>query len=752
MTDRLPTAPAARPDEALDDGIDLRELFGILLSGWPYILAATVLGLAASFWYLFVTPPTYSTDALVQVEENSNSARIAFAQTADSIGSDIPVAAEIEILRSRMVLGRVVERLGLDIQAHPLRMPWLGDAFARRHGGDRFGRAPAWLQPLNRSEYSWGGEKITVTSLEVPPNMVGVPLYVLKQEGDAFALVDANYQPLVSGLVGERLVTQVSSERLSIFVQELVGEPGRVFQVRKLRRESAIGAVQRGLAATASRNAEGIVTLRYEGGDPEQIARILTEVLNVYQRQNIDRRSAEAEQTLDFLSQQLPELRKEVETAEARLNQFKVQQGTADLTQETAAVLTRSVELEQAKSVLVQERTEALQRYTVNHPVVESLDSQIAQVNSQLARVSERVRKLPDIEQKALQLSRDLEVSTALYISLLNRTQELEVVKSGTIGSIRIVDLPVKPVHPTAPSKPKSLIIGLLAGLILGTGFAFLMHLLRNGVEDPSEVEKKLGLPTYGTIPYSQEQGKLAKLLDKNKIAPLMLAIAEPKGPAMEAIRSVRTALHFAAMDAPNNIIMLTGPEPDLGKSFVSINLGAALADAGRRVVVIDADMRRGHLHKMVNKTREPGLSDMISGAAKPEACVKSTPFPNLWVIPTGTLPPNPSEMLVNERFVELINGLSRSFDHVIIDTPPVLAVTDAAIIGRHAGISLIVLKAGQHPMRMIEETATRLHRAGVQVRGTLFNQVGRGRHGRYGYKYGYYYGGYKYNYGTAKK
>lgn len=750
MTDRSPTADP-RPNDVLDNGIDIRVVLGVLLSGWPYILAATIFGFVISVWYLFVTPPTYVTDALVQVERNQNSARIAFAQTADSVLSEVPVAAEIEILRSRLVLGRVVERLGLDIYAEPLRMPWLGSAFARRHSGADIGRPPTWVQPFNRPEFGWGGERITVTSLEVPPKLTGMPLYVLKQKGDGFALVDSSYQPLVSGIVGERTVTQVDGETLSIFIQELAGEAGRVYEVRKLRRESAISSVQSNLTAIASHNAEGIVTLRYLGRDPEQITRILAEVLNVYQRQNIDRRSAEAAQTLDFLSKQLPELRREVETAEARLNQFKVQQGTADLSQETATVLARSVELEQAKAELVQERTEALQRFTVNHPVVESLNSQIAQVDSQLARVAERVRKLPDIEQRALQLSRDLEVNTSLYISLLNRTQELEVVKSGTIGSIRIIDMPVIPIWPTAPNRKTTTLIGLLLGLLAGTGLAFLIHILRNGVEDPAEVEKILGLPTYGTIPYSRQQGKLDRQTDKNKVAPAMLALAEPKGPAMESIRSIRTALYFAAMDAPNNIIMLTGPEPALGKSFLSINLGAVLADTGRRVVVIDADMRRGHLHKVVNKNREPGLSNILSGTAKTEECLGDTSIPNLWIITTGTLPPNPSEMLVNERFVELISALSRTFDHVIIDTPPVLAVTDAAIIGRHAGISLIVLKAGEHPMRMIEETANRLHRAGVQVRGTLFNQVGRTRHGRYGNMHGYYHGDYKYEYGGKK-
>lgn len=737
-----------------DDSIDLKELVGTLLGGWPIIVGVTIAALLLSFTYLFTTAPIYTTDALVQVEANQNSARIAFAQVADAVGSELPVTAEVEILRSRLVLGKIVDQLGLDVIVAPRRFPLLGDAYARRHRGTEFGRAPWWLAPFSRSGTAWGGEQIAVSSLIAPPSMLGQPLVVRLDALDGtFSLLDQDRHVMASGKAGELLSVPISDdEQLQLFVRELTGNPGTEFIVRRIRRDAAIREVQKNLTVTASRTALGMVNLSYSDTSPQGARRVLDAILNAYQAQNVERRSAEAEQTLDFLNQQLPELRKQVETAEARLNQFKIQQGTADLGQETALVLNRSVELEQSRSQLLQQRNEALQRYTSIHPVVQAIDSQLALLDGQLRQVNARVRQLPDVEQKALQLSRDLQVNTALYVSLLNRTQELEVVKSGTIGSIRVIDTPIVPASPSKPRRALVLALSLVLGGLIGVVSVFLINALSSGVEDPSEVEKKLGLATYGAIPYSVEQSKLAQLLDRGKaLKDGVLAVREPHGTAMEAIRSVRTALHFAAMDAPNNVIMLTGPEPSLGKSFVSINLGGALAQAGSRVIVIDADLRRGHIHKMVDTDRGPGLSELISGTATFEACHRDTGISGLHLIPTGTLPPNPSELLINERFVELLNGLSARYDHVIIDTPPVLAVTDAAIIGRHAGITLLVLKAGQHPLRMIEETANRLMRSGVQVRGTLFNQIGLSRKSRYGYKYGYYYGGYNYKYATRK-
>jgi tyrosine-protein kinase Etk/Wzc len=729
------------PDED-DDTIDLNEIIGSVMGGWPTILGAIVVALGFAWLYLFVTLPIYTADALIQVESDPNSTRFAFMEAAGGLEPEIPAAAEVEILKSRMVLGKVVDRMGLDIIAKPIYLPLLGQGFARRHHEEGFGGPPFSLSFLNDRGLAWGGEKIKVTTFDVPDGDLSTSFTLELISEAQYRLLNKRGELLAEGTVGQMLTVEQDADLFRLYVQTLNAPAGTLFELIKQPRGAAIANVQKHLSATPSRSATGMVNLTYQDTDPARATAVLGEILNVYQTQNVERRSAEAEQTLEFLNEQLPELKADVESAEARLNKFKVDNNTADLTQETAIVLQRSVELDQARAELTQQRNEALQRFTANHPVVESIDSQVAQLEIERSRLAARIKRLPDIEQAALQLQRDLQVSTALYVSLLNRSQELEVVKSGTIGSIRIIDTPVTPRNASKPKVGLVLALSFVLGGMMGVLLVFLLDALRTGVEDPAVTEKRLGLATYGSIPYSVVQSKLARALKLKKArGNNILALADPDSITMEALRSVRTSLHFARMDAPNNVIMLTGPEPDLGKSFASVNLGAVLAQAGERVVVIDGDMRRGHIHKMIgNVSRSPGLSEVLSGTATLEQCLKQTPIDQLFLLPTGAIPPNPSELLVHQRFVELLRELSSIFDHVLIDTPPVLAVTDASVIGRHAGITLIVLKAGQHPLRMIEDTINRLSRSGVTVRGSLFNQVGLSRKSRYGYHYGYQY------------
>jgi tyrosine-protein kinase Etk/Wzc len=431
------------------------------------------------------------------------------------------------------------------------------------------------------------------------------------------------------------------------------------------------------------------------------------------------------------------------------MNKFRLDNGSADLTKETELVLQQSVELETQRVALLQKREEVMRRFTPNHPVVQALDGQLRQIAGEQVGVSLRVKGLPDTQQELLSLARDMEVNSQLYTALLNSSQELQIAKAGTVGNVRVIDYALTPVSAAKPKKGMILVLGVVLGIFGGMAAVFIRQALRHGVRDPIVVEQHVGLPTYATIPFADEQRRMVRLLQRGNVqgAHRILAAANPSVPAVEALRSLRTSLHFALLEASNNVVMLTGPSPSVGKSFVAINLGAVLAMSGKRVVVVDADLRRGHLHEYFSAPRAPGVSDFIAGGDL-ASIVRTSPVSNLHLIPTGTLPPNPAELLLHGRFSELINTLSQHYDHVLIDTPPVLAVTDAIIIGQLASCTLLVLKAGEHPLRAIEESARRLRQAGVQLRGTVFNQVGlSGSH--YGYGYGY---GYGYKYVTAKK
>jgi tyrosine-protein kinase Etk/Wzc len=286
------------------------------------------------------------------------------------------------------------------------------------------------------------------------------------------------------------------------------------------------------------------------------------------------------------------------------------------------------------------------------------------------------------------------------------------------------------------------LLLALLLGGFVGVGLAFARKALKSGVDDPDLIEKHIGIPVYATIAHSNRQDRLFKDMKAKKAKRAILAIDSPDDAAIESLRNLRTALHFGMMDVKNNCIMIAGPSPTVGKSFLSVNLAAVLTSNDKKVLLIDGDMRRGHLHEYLGIERQNGLSEFISGEIPIGDALHETTIEGLTLIPTGTLPPNPAELLLHERFSNCLRELAPKYDHVIIDSPPILAVTDAAIIGQGVGGTLMVLRAGEHPLREIEQATKRLQQADVNLRGILFNDVKASARrygaGKYHYQYSY--------------
>ena len=465
-------------------------------------------------------------------------------------------------------------------------------------------------------------------------------------------------------------------------------------------------------------------------------------IANAYVRQNVERRSAEAENTLLFLDEQLPIVRAQMEAAEVALNTYRLEKGSVDLPLETQTMLQTIVATEGQITELRRERDKLIQAFTEEHPTVIALDRQIGGMNRQLDDLNRQVLELPLTQQEVLRLVREVEVTTALYTSLLNTAQELRVMKAGTVGNVRVIDYAVQPTFPVKPSKSRILLYALLAGGFIGVALAFGRKALHSGVEDPDLVEKNIHIPVYATISHSKRQDELYRELKTDKARRAILAIDSPNDAAIESLRNLRTALHFGMMNVSNNRIMIAGPSPQVGKSFVSVNLAAVLTSNDKKVLLIDGDLRRGHLHEYLGIERQNGLSECISGEVPVERVLHETTVPGLTLIPTGTIPPNPAELLLHERFSAILEELSPQYDHVIIDSPPLLAVTDGTIIGQLVGGTLMVLRSGQHPMREIEQSVKRLRQAHVNLRGMLFNDVKIQSQyygaGKYSYQYSY--------------
>ena len=272
---------------------------------------------------------------------------------------------------------------------------------------------------------------------------------------------------------------------------------------------------------------------------------------------------------------------------------------------------------------------------------------------------------------------------------------------------------------------------------------ARILHARSSGA-NPDAIERELALPVYATVPESKAEEDLDRRVKRGKGSGELLAVTHPDDSAIESLRSLRTTLHFALLGADRGSVLITGPAPDVGKSFISKNLGAVLAQSGKRVIVVDADMRKGHIHKEFGLPRTGGVSDFVTGKATLEAVVRQTTVPGLAIVTTGQIPPNPSELLMHERFAAMLHSLEQQCDVLIVDAPPVLAVSDAAIIGRLTGATLMVVRAGRHPMGELEQAVKRLAQGGVDVKGFVFNGLDltrqRHRFGQHGYHYQYQY------------
>lgn len=731
------------PAPAADDEIDLGRLFGLLLDHKWLIIAVTALFAIAGIVYAMLATPIYQSDALVQVERRSSVSPLGDMASVFGEESDSSTAAEVQILQSRMVLGQVVDRLGLDIHVAPHALPIIGE-FVQRRGITRPGM-------FANGAAVWGGESLEVGRLEVADHLRGAPLLVTTLGEGRYQLTLNTDTPreLGEGRVGE-LLTALNGD-IQLRLAELAAPVGAEFTLVKRPRLAAINALRNRLEVSevgGGRNAStGMLRLTLSGPDRQEIIRTLNAVAETFLTQNVARQSAEAEQSLAFLEEQAPELRAQLSAAEDNLNQYRVDQDSVDLSSESQTVIQQFVELERQLNELEFQEAELIQRYTPSHPAYQSLLRQKRHLQSERNELNARINELPAAQQEIVRRTRDVEVTQAIYVNVLNKVQELQVARAGTIGNVRIIDEAMSSGNPIEPKKPLIVVLATLLGGMLAVGGVLVRGLLRRGVESPEQIEQ-IGLPVYATVPLSDEQQKMVKRIKRKRdtqgqnVAFGVLAERAPGDTSIEALRGLRTSLHFAMMEADNNRLVITGPSPAVGKSFISVNLGAVCASSGQRVLVVDADMRKGHIHTAFGTKSENGLSDILAGKQSLQSVVRSSSTAGLDFIARGVSPPNPSELLMTERFSQFLEEASQAYDLVIIDTPPILAVTDAAIVGKQCGTTLMVARFMLNPVKELEIAKRRLETAGVIVKGSILNAMERKAATSYGY--GYYNYSYK--------
>ncbi len=715
------------------DEIDVGKLFYEIINEKWMILAVTLVFGLCGFIYAQLLTPIYKSNALIQVEDNSGGV-LALDDIGDMFAVESSADTEIYILKSRSVLGKTVDDLNLTVKVKPNYFPVVGALFAARH------KSAELATPMFGSSYAWGGEQVTVSDLNVPKRFLSKFL-TLVVEGDQRYSIWFNEEKLLSGEVGS-FASNVQ-EGIDIKVEHLHANKGTHFFVKKKSRLKAIMDLQGEFKAANLGKDTGIMELTLYGSDKGKIAAILNSISANYVTQNVQRLAAEAENSLNFIKDQIPIVQASLNESEIALNTYRAARESVDLSLETQSLLESFVKLEADISAMALNESDISRRFTKQHPNYVSFKRQQADLFAQRDRLDAKISALPETQQKILTLMRDFEVNQAIYLSLQNKSQELAIVKASTVGNVRILDSAEVFPRESSPKKGIIFAVAVFLGAISSVLFVLIRSFFNPGLSSVHELQS-VGLNIYATIPISMIQIKFDRMkeaLRKRRTiysgSELLLANDYPTDLSVEAIRSLRTSLHFGMVEAENNVIMISSGSAEVGKSFIASNFCTVLAQSGQRVLLVDADLRRGYLHYRFSLGVGSGLSDFLREPVSLADIIKKTNIDGLDLLSRGAVPPNPSELLMGDRFKDFIDQASNAYDLIVIDTPPILAVTDAAVIGQFAGTSMMVVRFEKSTAREVQAANDRFSLNGIAVKGLIFNAIEA--------KASNYYGGYSY-------
>ncbi|WP_108700972.1 tyrosine-protein kinase Wzc [Phytobacter sp. SCO41] len=706
-----------------NDEIDVGRLIGTVVEARLWVLGITGLFAAAAIVYCLFATPIYSADALVQIEQNAGNSLV---QDIGSALTNKPPAseAEIQLIQSRLVLGKTVDDLNLDIAVTKNTFPVFG---------------AGWDRLMGRQN-----DTVKVTTFTLPKGM-NDQVFTLKVLGPKQYSLTSDGGFSARGEVGQPL----SKDGVTMLVSAIQAANDSEFTVTKFSTLGMINNLQNNLSVTENGKDTGVLSLTYIGEDRDQIRDILNSITRNYLQQNVERKSEEAAKSLEFLNKQLPEVRAKLDVAENKLNTYRQQQDSVDLPLEAKSVLDSMVNIDAQLNELTFKEAEISKLYTKAHPAYRTLLEKRKALEDEKAKLNTRVTAMPKTQQEIVRLTRDVESGQQVYMQLLNKQQELRITEASTVGDVRIVDAAITQPGVLKPKKALIILGSIILGLILSVVVILLRSLFNRGIESPQALEEQ-GISVYASIPLSewQKARDTVKTVKGNKRYKQrqLLAVGNPADLAIEAVRSLRTSLHFAMMQAPNNVLMMTGVSPSIGKTFVCANLAAVISQTNKRVLMIDCDMRKGYTHELLGTDNVNGLSDILVGKGNIESCAKKTSIANFDLVPRGQIPPNPSELLMSERFTQLLDWASKHYDLVLIDTPPILAVTDAAIVGRHAGTTLMVARYAVNTVKEVQTSLSRFEQNGIQVKGVILNSIFRRATGYQDYGY------YEYEYKSDSK
>ena len=719
---------AKQPNSAFDRAehyeIDLKAAVNLVKHSYKLIVLIVSIFLLYGIHYAQTRPPVYRSSAMIEMSNNA----VGGLGNAGGVGSLLQglgsssSSSDIEtvLLQSPYILGDVVSQLGLDISVSP-------------HS------AGFWARHLARFKPMHGNAAISI--LKVPNELLSRPLLLVAQDNNHYSLFNENGEKILDGVVGQLTSANYLSQPVQIQVTSLNAEPGTKFDIVKQPISDVADDLSGGLAVEEVVQGTGILTLSYTSGDPEEAQKLLSMILAVAVEKSLKDKSAEAAKTAQFLSKQIPISEKHFQDTEEKLDQYSIKSGIFDMKAAGPAMESDIQTLQDQLDKLQFKKTIMLEKFMPIHPLIIALTEQENHIKQKIAKEKEKLQSLPTRGEKEISLQQDATIQTGIYTALVESAQNMEMLKASRVSGVRVLSAASYPTS-RIPVKKFAIIGGSgFLGFVVALAIVLIRHVLSPVIENPDVVERALGVAVTAIIPCSQRQLNYNKKIKRNKFYanthPFLLAHENPHDVAIEGIRSLRTTIQMALIDAKNNVIAVTGCSPGVGKSFISSNLSALLSDTGKRLLIIDADIRLGKLNQCFGKLKAPGLSTYLQKEATLEQIIQTIQPGKLDFISTGLYPEQPSELFLQNTFLDLINTLKTQYDLVLIDTPPVLAVTDPSLILRHSSISLMVLGVGKDQLKEVIYAKNILEKSGVILTGVVFNTLQRQKPG-FGYNYGY--------------
>jgi tyrosine-protein kinase Etk/Wzc len=720
------------------DEIDVRGIVDMIVKNAKLIIAVTIASFVLGALYAVIAAPVYGVDVVVQVE--SSGADMMGGADGGLVGGlstlfDVKSTddGEMEILQSRLVTESVVKDKRLYIDAHPNYFPIIGSAIARHN------KKLSKPGLLGFGGFAWGRESIVVSSFDVPRDFWEDRFTITTLTDGRYRLSGSDIESDATGQVGVPLHVRTIAGDVNLLVDHIEARPNSEFVVRRFSQQKILTQLQKDLVVTEKgKDQSGVIGMKYESLDPLLGAGVINEIADNYVRQNADRKAATAEKSLQFLTAQVPQVEGQLRAVEDRLNAYQNKHQIVDLSEQANAMLGQAVSAQTTLFELEQKRKALASVLTTEHPQLATLDQQIAAARVNISSFEGAISRLPDAQQNVVRLRRDVTVQTAIYVGLLNSIQQLRLATASKIGNVRVIDHAVVPDEPVRPKLALIVVLATIIGLLVGTCVAIARAVLHGAVTDPSEIERDTELEVIATIPKSRAQKKLAVVgtLQSRSI----LSLSRPNEPAVEALRSLCTAMQFLLLDKPkNNLVLVTGPSSDIGKSFTSANVAILLGQLNKRVLLIDGDLRRGHLAKDFGVRSRSGLSNVLGGEIEVKDAIVRDVSPHVDFLPAGPRVGQPVELLQSNRLSTLLSDFSHHYDLVLIDAPPLLPVTDATVFAAFSGTILLVARSGVTSLGEIRESVKRIGRVGAKVSGIVFNCFSPGlRSAQYG-NYGAY-------------